>query len=303
MKIIISLRVRERIDCTRAGLQRFSVTAANKSHLRTWLAMLVFCLHIVYTTSARGQCSGPYVPGENPVDFFGQGKTTSIIPIVTVPYGTRVVCINVGYSISYEGSGSNIITYLKSDETDIRYLLKSGHDDGSDDVTTLGITAFDGELANQIWRLDVYNIGAYFPKITITHWWIEVYYRDEYPPNINVSPLSHDFDWQLVGSESDPLIIITISNTGEQDLHISDIKLSDETNFTLDVNGGWNPLGSTNPTIGEENSRTLTVRATGRQVMNLLPGNWGAGGLKNGGSIKTKNPVGDFSVPGDAVFF
>jgi hypothetical protein len=54
-------------------------------------------------------------------------------------------------------------------------------------------------------------------------------------PDISVSPVSHDFQNVEMGSSSE-LLAITISNIGNADLNISDIVLSNTTDYTLDVN-------------------------------------------------------------------
>jgi len=76
--------------------------------------------------------------------------------------------------------------------------------------------------------------------------------------NLTVDPTSYDFGSVTIGSSSAPQTF-TISNTGTADLHISDIALSDTTNYSLDVNGGINPCGSTTPTITSDGSCTVTV--------------------------------------------
>ena len=76
--------------------------------------------------------------------------------------------------------------------------------------------------------------------------------------NLTVDPTSYDFGNVHVGSSSAPQTF-TISNTGSADLHISGMSLSDTTNYSLDVNGGTNPCGSTTPTIAPNSSCTVTV--------------------------------------------
>jgi hypothetical protein len=51
-----------------------------------------------------------------------------------------------------------------------------------------------------------------------------------------------------------------LSNTGSAELHVSGIVLSNTTNFTLDVNGGSNPCGSTSPTIPTGQNCTVSAR-------------------------------------------
>jgi len=73
-------------------------------------------------------------------------------------------------------------------------------------------------------------------------------------PRIAISPQSYDFGTVRLGSPRSVEIIL--SNYGTADLIISDMDLSNEDDFSLDVDGGSNPAGSTNPQIvpGEERS-------------------------------------------------
>lgn len=91
-------------------------------------------------------------------------------------------------------------------------------------------------------------------------------------PNISVSPTSIDFGTVNVGNSSAPQSF-TISNTGTADLHISGMSLSDTTNYSLNVNGGSSPCGSTTPTIVPYGSCTVTVTfspsSTGTKDANL----------------------------------
>jgi len=74
--------------------------------------------------------------------------------------------------------------------------------------------------------------------------------------NLSVSPSVHDFGDVVVGDSSTPLEV-TLSNTGTQPCHITQIALSDTTNFSLDINSGSNPC--TSPNIGFGSSCTITV--------------------------------------------
>ena len=76
--------------------------------------------------------------------------------------------------------------------------------------------------------------------------------------NISVLPTIFDFGSFNVGTSSTPQIF-TISNTGIADLHISDISLSDTTNYILNTNGGSNPCESTTSTITPDGSCTVSV--------------------------------------------
>ena len=67
-------------------------------------------------------------------------------------------------------------------------------------------------------------------------------------PDISVSPTSIDFGTVYAGKSS-VWRYVTISNIGTEDLHISDIALFIGPDFSLLVNPGSNPCGSTTPTI------------------------------------------------------
>ncbi|GAB4346795.1 MAG: hypothetical protein Kow0099_28320 [Candidatus Abyssubacteria bacterium] len=78
-------------------------------------------------------------------------------------------------------------------------------------------------------------------------------------PVISVTPMSHDFGSVTVG-ESSPAQQITISNIGIVALNIwSTPTLSDATNYTLNPNGGTNPLGTGWKTVPPGEFRTVTV--------------------------------------------
>ena len=77
-------------------------------------------------------------------------------------------------------------------------------------------------------------------------------------PDISVMPISYDFGSVTVGSSSTPQTF-TISNTDTADLHISGMTLSDITNYSLNVNGGSSPCGSTTPTITPNSTCMVTV--------------------------------------------
>ena len=76
--------------------------------------------------------------------------------------------------------------------------------------------------------------------------------------NWEVQPFFSHYGYIKVGNSSAPQTF-TISNTGTADLHISDISLSDKTNYSLNVNGGSSLCASTTPTISPDSSCTVTV--------------------------------------------
>jgi len=76
--------------------------------------------------------------------------------------------------------------------------------------------------------------------------------------NILVSPTILTFEAIKVGRSSGPSVI-TLSNTGTGYLHISGMTLWDAVNYSLDVNGGTNPCGSTTPIIAPNDSCTVSI--------------------------------------------
>jgi rhodanese-related sulfurtransferase len=94
-------------------------------------------------------------------------------------------------------------------------------------------------------------------------------------PNISVSPASHDFGQVGIGSSSDPLVLV-ISNAGNADLNVSDMALSDTTDYLLDVSGGPSPCGTTAPGIAAGASCTAVVTfspsSTGDKIATLTIG-------------------------------
>jgi len=70
--------------------------------------------------------------------------------------------------------------------------------------------------------------------------------------DLSVSPSVHDFGDVVAGDSSTPLEV-TLSNTGTQPCHVTQIALSDMTNFSLDINE------CASPSIGFGSSCTITV--------------------------------------------
>src|SRR3990172_9425625 len=78
-------------------------------------------------------------------------------------------------------------------------------------------------------------------------------------PNISVAPPNYNFGNVAAGSVS-PAAAVTVSNSGTADLHVSNMVLSDASNFTLDVNGGSRPCGTGSPTVPAGQNCTVSVR-------------------------------------------
>ena len=77
-------------------------------------------------------------------------------------------------------------------------------------------------------------------------------------PEITVLPESYDFG-TVTGANSAAPLEVTIQNSGTADLVVSDISLSETTNFVLDFTSGDNACASATPTITAGNSCTVTV--------------------------------------------
>ena len=75
---------------------------------------------------------------------------------------------------------------------------------------------------------------------------------------IEVSPLEYDFGEATRGTSSTPMII-NISNTGNEDLEITNINLSNNVDFSFDINGGPNPLGGIVSTIIPDSSASIGI--------------------------------------------
>ncbi len=90
--------------------------------------------------------------------------------------------------------------------------------------------------------------------------YLDILRKETFPSiqNISVLPTTHDFGNVAVGTSSEPLEL-TISNTGNADLEISGIGLSEITNYNLNENGGSTACGSTMPTISAGGSCTINV--------------------------------------------
>ena len=77
-------------------------------------------------------------------------------------------------------------------------------------------------------------------------------------PEISVLPESFDFGIVTDVNSVEPLEV-TIQNNGTADLVVSDITLSDTVNFSLDLNGGTTPCGSSTPTVAADANCTVII--------------------------------------------
>ncbi|MDX1812115.1 MAG: CFI-box-CTERM domain-containing protein, partial [Gammaproteobacteria bacterium] len=80
--------------------------------------------------------------------------------------------------------------------------------------------------------------------------------------DVSVSPAAHDYA-EVTEGQSSPSLEILIANHGVNSQQVSNISLSDTSNFVLDLNGGMTPCGSTSPTLALGGSQcTVTVTFT-----------------------------------------
>jgi len=75
---------------------------------------------------------------------------------------------------------------------------------------------------------------------------------------LSLAPAVHDFGAVEMPISSSARIF-TIANTGEAEIEVSGISLSDSENFTLDVSGGKSPCGSPPFALGPGESCTVEV--------------------------------------------
>jgi hypothetical protein len=72
-----------------------------------------------------------------------------------------------------------------------------------------------------------------------------------------LNPSSGDFGSVTLGHSS--TIVVNVSNSGPTAIDVLGMTISDPTNFSMDVGGGQNPMGSMTPTIPSGDSRTMAV--------------------------------------------
>lgn len=77
-------------------------------------------------------------------------------------------------------------------------------------------------------------------------------------PSQQVLPASYDFGTVTVGNTPAPLEV-KIKNNGSANLIVSSIVLSDLNNFSLNLNGGSSPCGTSSPTVPAGNTCTFEV--------------------------------------------
>jgi pimeloyl-ACP methyl ester carboxylesterase len=77
--------------------------------------------------------------------------------------------------------------------------------------------------------------------------------------NLEVFPSSSYFDFGEVWVGDSRLQPLTLENKGNADLNITGISLSDNENFSLDINGGTNPCAAANRSLSPKTSCTIAV--------------------------------------------
>lgn len=134
-----------------------------------------------------GSCSGSYRYGENPdnvpIPDDGSGWVYSPVAISGAPGGATVTCIDVHYEIIHTYVGDLVVDLTDQDLTYEHNLWYDPYADWQNlDETETGITAFNGELVDQVWLLWALDTFPFFDEGYIDYWWIKVYYEGVSPP-------------------------------------------------------------------------------------------------------------------------
>jgi hypothetical protein len=124
-------------------------------------------------------------------------------------------------------------------------------------------TTYETDYSWEAWRVS-------FSSGEVSHCYKEFYYASyvrcvrggnttTLSGKLEISPDSHAFSELTVGLCSSTSQQFTLSNTGESDIMVSNISISDTANFSLLIGGGSNPCNINNPTIASGNSCTITI--------------------------------------------
>lgn len=137
-----------------------------------------------------GTCSGPYQYDENGANVFIPDTypaewAYSDIYISGAPVGATVTCIDVHYEIIHDYVGDLIVDLTDQDLTYEYNLWEDPYASWENlKETVTGITAFNGEMVNQIWTLWAVDTFPFWYEGYIDYWWIKVYYKGvPAPPN------------------------------------------------------------------------------------------------------------------------
>jgi len=177
------------------------------------------------------QCR-PQDLGDGSVDVTAVVKNSGAVPATGV---------EVLYKVNGAAIGVISLPLLKAGETaEISRLLWAGSDFSGEQPEIEVVVDPSGKIAES----NKDNNRAFAPLMM--------------DPNFIAGPAEITFEREAPGSESAPEMIL-ITNTGGKDLHVTNIVLSDTTNFSLNVGGGHTPLGGTTAAIPGGGSRTVTV--------------------------------------------
>ncbi len=88
-------------------------------------------------------------------------------------------------------------------------------------------------------------------------------------PNIAVNPAINVFS-DVVVNQASSLLEVTVSNTGNAQLDVSDISLTTGTNYSVNLNAGSSPCAVSNPMIAVGNNCTVGVTFAPTVVQNSL---------------------------------
>ena len=130
----------------------------------------------------ESSCSGPYVEGANKSDIWipddGTGWEVSEILIEGAPGGSRVTCVDVHYEIIHPYVG-DLVVDLAGEDVGTEYRVWDNEGGGADSIneTETGVTAFNGELVNRVWRLWADDTVPFSDEGYIDSWWLRIYYE------------------------------------------------------------------------------------------------------------------------------
>jgi len=131
----------------------------------------------------ESNCSGPYVEGADDSDIWipddGTGWEVSEILIEGAPRGSRVTCVDVHYEIIHPYVG-DLVVDLAGEDVGTEYRVWDNEGGGANSIneTETGVTAFNGELVNRLWRLRAEDTAPFSDEGYIDSWWLRVYYEE-----------------------------------------------------------------------------------------------------------------------------
>ncbi len=151
--------------------------------------------------SDLSSCSGAHKYGESRtnINIPGDGNdwAYSNICISAAPPTAKVSCLDVHYEIIHNYAVRLLVDLTNQDFRRVYHLWEYKDYDGCYiNETETGVTEFNGEPVNQLWRLWALDAGPSSGEGYIDYWWIKLYYDG--PP----APANDDCTEAIVVSES-----------------------------------------------------------------------------------------------------